>query len=159
METNLHIRPVQIADIEILQAMARQNHRDSRFYFDANFPRHLCDLLYDTWLKRSCEGYADLVWVAESENAPVGYLSCHLHQDTQTGQIGLVGVNSQAQGQGVGRALVLRALNWFRREQMQQVTVVTQGRNIPAQRLYQRCGFLSQALQIWYHKWYPETTN
>ena len=38
LETNLHIRPVQIADIEILQAMARQNHRDSRFYFDANFP-------------------------------------------------------------------------------------------------------------------------
>jgi hypothetical protein len=31
---------------------------------------------------------------------------------------------------------------------------VTQGRNLAAQRLYQRTGFLIRDLQLWYHKWY-----
>jgi hypothetical protein len=35
------------------------------------------------------------------------------------------------------------------------MTVVTQGRNRGAQRLYQQCGFLSRDLQLWHHKWYP----
>ena len=33
--------------------------------------------------------------------------------------------------------------------------VVTQGRNIAGQRLYQRCGFLTRSVELWYHKWYP----
>jgi hypothetical protein len=36
----------------------------------------------------------------------------------------------------------------------QDVAVVTQGRNGAAQRLYQRCGFVTHALDLWYHKWY-----
>jgi hypothetical protein len=31
---------------------------------------------------------------------------------------------------------------------------VTQGKNIAAQRLYQKNGFLIRDLQLWYHKWY-----
>ena len=33
------------------------------------------------------------------------------------------------------------------------IDVVTQGRNYSAQRLYQRCGFITQSTELWYHKW------
>ena len=35
-----------------------------------------------------------------------------------------------------------------------RVQVVTQGRNVRAQRVYQRCGFVSAQLQLWYHRWF-----
>jgi hypothetical protein len=37
---------------------------------------------------------------------------------------------------------------------MGMVKTVTQGRNIPAQRTYQRCGFQTAAVQLWYHRWF-----
>jgi dTDP-4-amino-4,6-dideoxy-D-galactose acyltransferase len=141
-------------DIHSLQSIARESYYYTRFYFDANFPRRLCRLLYETWIKRSCEGYADAVLVAELDGVSVGYLSCHLGDEPHSGRIGLVGVSSQARGQGVGQALVFSALEWFLKREVQEVLVVTQGRNRAAQRLYQRCGFLTQTVQLWYHKWY-----
>ncbi len=70
------------------------------------------------------------------------------------GRIGLVGVATHNRGRGIGTQLVLRALDWFAGQDVETVTVVTQGRNIGAQSLYQRCGFIIQSHQLWYHKWY-----
>jgi hypothetical protein len=39
------------------------------------------------------------------------------------------------------------------------VTVVTQGRNLPAQRLYQSRGFRTQRLQVWHHLWLDEIVD
>jgi len=53
-----------------------------------------------------------------------------------------------------GKSLLLVALDWFASQGAKEVRVVTQGKNIAAQRLYQRCGFVIRDLQLWYHKWY-----
>jgi dTDP-4-amino-4,6-dideoxy-D-galactose acyltransferase len=58
--------------------------------------------------------------------------------------------------------VVRAAQAFFLAQGVTEVTVVTQGRNIEAQRLYQKCGFLSRAIYYWYHKWFPtpgETTD
>jgi hypothetical protein len=34
------------------------------------------------------------------------------------------------------------------------MTVVTQGRNVPAVRTFQRAGFLASSIDLWFHKWY-----
>jgi GNAT superfamily N-acetyltransferase len=91
--------------------------------------------------------------VAELDGVPVGYISCHLNE-SRACRIGLVGVSAQARGQDVGKTLVFSALDWFLTQGAQEVLVVTQGRNYAAQRLYQCCGFLTQTVQLWYHKWY-----
>ena len=148
------VRPAEPADVLVLQRIARHSHTDTRFYADERFPRHLCDALYETWITRSCAGYADMVLVAESEQGPIGYISCHSDTVSKDGSIGLVGVDKSEQGQGAGQALVGEALDWFRAQQMRTVTVVTQGCNIAAQRLYQKRGFLTKSVQLWYHKWY-----
>src|SRR5579859_6013239 len=154
--TGVSIRSVQSGDLPGLQAMARAAHQGTRFFNDSHFPRQRVEDLYSTWLTLETQGRAQTVLVAASvANQPLGYISCHLDSNHRAGQIGLVGVSPEAHGRGIGKNLVLAALDWFGTEGARMVTVVTQGSNLPAQRLYQRCGFLSRALQLWYHKWYP----
>lgn len=139
-------------DIPPLRTMAAENHRDSRFYRDGRFPVDRCDELYATWIEKSCSGYADAVLVADKGDGAVGYTSCHLKSDG-TGNIGLVGVNSRCQGKGFGQLLISEALSWFSAQGVSRVTVVTQGINTGAQRLYQKNGFITKAVEPWYHLW------
>jgi len=149
------IRSARPEDLSDLQAIARTAHVDSRFFGDSHFPRHLAEKLYTTWISLECEGRARCVLVAVSpEDRPLGYVSCHLDSNSGAGQIGLSGVSSKARGRGIGSNLVLAALDWFAERGAKKVAVITQGKNIPAQRLYQRCGFVTEDLQLWYHKWF-----
>ena len=150
----LLVRDSHAEDVPVLRSITRDCYHDTRFYRDANFPRDRCRALYETWIERSCEGYADVVLVAEAAQMPVGYVSCHLQGRPLSGTIGLVGVSTQVRDAGIGQTLVRRALEWFSLQGAERVSVVTQGRNLPAQRLYERCGFLLQSEQAWYHKWY-----
>lgn len=147
------IRSVQPTDLDLLRAIARDSYRDSRFYFDGHFPVETCDRLYETWLEKSCRDSAGVVLVAEWQGHPAGYVTCE-KVDVTTGQIGLLGVDSSAQGVGLGRALVGAAISWFRSQAFNRAQVVTQGRNVRAQAVYQQCGFLSQSVQLWYHRWF-----
>jgi dTDP-4-amino-4,6-dideoxy-D-galactose acyltransferase len=149
------IRAVQPTDVNTLRGIARSAYTQTRFYYDGGFPHEGCDALYETWITRSCEGYADTVLVAELAGDAVGYVTCHCPAEGRAGTIGLVGVSAQAAGRGLGQKLVLAALAWFAEHAAGDVWVVTQGSNLAAQRLYQRCGFLTRQVQLWYHKWYP----
>lgn len=148
------VRLCREGDIPVLRAIARMSHFSSRFYFDPGFSKESCHELYDAWIKRSCEGYADAVLVAELNSEPVGYVSCHLGAESSEGRIGLVGVEAKAQGQGVGWQLIASALEWFRQHDAKTVTVVTQARNLASQRLYQRRCFIIRSVRLWYHKWF-----
>lgn len=147
------IRPAVPADLAALRAIARVSHRESRFYHDGTFPAARCDLLYETWIEKSCSGYADAVLVTELDERPVGYVTCH-RRAAGVGQIGLFAVAPDSQGKGLGGALLAHALGWFAGHGLGEATVVTQGRNAAAQRLYQRCGFLTKAVELWYHQWF-----
>lgn len=142
-------------DLANLKAIAKNAHHDSRFYADSHFPVQQCEALYETWIEKSCRGYADAVLVAENHGRAIGYISCHV-TEAQAGKIGLVGVDEAMRGQGIGQRLLAASLEWFQAQGCSQVTVVTQGRNIQAQRLYQKHGFLTQSLQLWYHRWWNE---
>jgi len=146
------IRPAVPDDIPALRAIARVSHGDSRFCFDSNFGAGRANLLFETWIDKSCRGYADAVLVADVEGHPFGYVTCKLQEGAE-GQVGLCGVTAEAQGQGFGQQLVLEALRWFAGRGIKRVTVVTQGRNSAAQRLYQRCGFMTESTKLWYHRW------
>lgn len=154
--SNLLVREHRASDLDALARIARVSYRDTRFYADPSFPRERCDDLYETWIRRSCDGYAETVLVAECAGEPAGYVTGHLSDQGPevTGQIGLVGVSARARGQGIGLALIEAALQWFVARGAARVSTVTQGRNLVAQRLYQRSGFQTSDLQLWYHKWY-----
>ncbi len=140
------------ADRDALVPIARASHTDSRFFADPGFPREKCASLYETWITRSIEGWADAVLVARFGGVASGYVTCHVEGDR--GRIGLVGVGEGARGRGVAGALVESALTLFASRGASRAEVVTQGRNVGAQRLYQKAGFRTSALQLWFHKWY-----
>lgn len=151
--SEVSIRSSRLDDLPYLRAIARDIYHDSRFYYDPHFPKERADALYATWIEKSCKGYADRVLVLEKDGEPVGYITCHI-SNPQVGRIGLVGVHHAVQDVGAGQPLVYSALWWFASCGVERVEVVTQGRNCKAQRLYQRCGFLTRSVQLWYHKWF-----
>lgn len=148
------IRVAQPEDIPALEAIASLCHSDTRFYFDRRMYPERCQAFYKTWIRKSCQGYADRVFVAESSGTLHGYITCSVGVESREGQIGLVGVAEEARGRGLGSALVDAGIRWLAGEDCRAVTVVTQGRNIGAQRLYQRCGFMTRSVQLWFHKWF-----
>jgi dTDP-4-amino-4,6-dideoxy-D-galactose acyltransferase len=149
------IRPARAADADILRETARHAYIHSRFYNDPHFTEEQCASLYDVWLTRSITDptYADQTFVADVNGEPAGYIALHLNRSIKQGTIGLVGVAETARGQAFGQILVQHALSWFWDQGMESAQVTTQGRNIGGQRLYQRCGFLTQSLFLWYHWW------
>ena len=146
------IRPVIQRDIPILKSIASTIYRETRFFSDNNFPEDLSSIMYEIWIEKSCDSYAESVFVAESNGELCGYITCNL--DNQYGRIGLVGVSPKYSSRGIGKKLINRSFQWFIEKGVNKVHIVTQGRNVRAQRLYQRCGFISKTVQIWFHKWY-----
>jgi dTDP-4-amino-4,6-dideoxy-D-galactose acyltransferase len=145
------VRPAAPADVPALREIARASHYDSRFYADPHFSREACGRLYETWIERSCAGWAQAVLVVEAEGSPAGYLTCHV--SGAEGSIGLVAIRESSRGRGFGGQLMSAALSYFARAGTSRVEVVTQGRNLASQRLYQRFGFCPSAVQLWYHYW------
>ena len=139
-------------DLRALRTIARTSHHDTRFYFDGHFEQEKCDLLYATWIENSFRGFAQAVLVAEADGEPAAYLTCPLND--QASHIGLVGVGEGHRGKGLATKLVRAFLSWSREQGARRALVVTQGRNLPAQRLYQRNGFITSSVDLWYHRWF-----
>ncbi len=154
---NILIRPVIIEDIPNLQDIARQCYVDSRFYFDKNFSSKLWGDYYATWVKKSCEGGADLALAAVMDNQTVGYITGLIDQQTKQGVYELTGVLESARRAGVGQELFRSGLDWYVQHGIESIWVATQGRNITTQRMIQRHGFLSKSCQVYYHKWFDKT--
>jgi dTDP-4-amino-4,6-dideoxy-D-galactose acyltransferase len=151
-EQSSGIRPAQPDDIQQLKRITGQNFADSRFYHDLHFDRRRCDEFYSAWIERSCQGYADCVLLADLDGKIAGYVTCRLGP-SQAGSIELIAVDPDSQGIGTGQRLLVSALHYFRSHGMISARVVTQGRNLKSQRLYQRCAFRTQSIGLWYHRW------
>lgn len=145
------VRPFDPNDLDALRAIARASHGATRFYADPRFPRERCDDLYDVWITRSAEGWADAVLVAEDSGRPAGYLS--LHAGETRASIGLFAVAEEARGGGLGGALVEAAVGWAAERGLGEIDVVTQGRSAAALRVYERQGFTVESLGFWFHRW------
>jgi dTDP-4-amino-4,6-dideoxy-D-galactose acyltransferase len=144
-------RPVEPEDVEALARIARRSHHLTRFYADPRFPDERCDDLYETWIRNSVNGWADSVRVVGPVGAPVGYVT--VHADRERSQLGLIAVDESARGHGYGLHLARAALWEAWNSGCSRMTVVTQGRNVGAQRVFQRAGFVTVKTDLWFHRW------
>jgi dTDP-4-amino-4,6-dideoxy-D-galactose acyltransferase len=142
------IRLGTAADAEQAAELARTAYLYDRFHSDPHIDTERADQLHATWLGNACAGKTgDGVIVAEDESGLLGFVTCTLQSDTAVtlggtvGTIVLVAAAKRARGRGIGYATTMAAVEWFKEQGCEMVEVGTQLRNIPASRLYQKCGF------------------
>jgi dTDP-4-amino-4,6-dideoxy-D-galactose acyltransferase len=148
------VRKANVEDIPYLKQLAKRAHKDSRFYADGNFPASACDELFASWIERSVRdrAFAGAVFVPTLVgDQPAGYITCAVKDGA--GEIGLIAVDEKARRTGLGTSLLSEAATWFAGQGAQRVSVVTQGANITALRMYERFGFSVESLQLWFHWW------
>ena len=151
-EAKAAIRPAAPGDLPPLVALARTSHRNTRFHRDVRFDPARSDDLYAVWVERSVKGeLADAVWVVDVDEAPSGYITAS--RGPAGASIGLVAVDEAYRGRGYGDQLLRTVLDWAAAQGIPRVSVVTQGRSAPAVRFYERAGFATSLIQLWYHRW------
>jgi dTDP-4-amino-4,6-dideoxy-D-galactose acyltransferase len=150
------VRLYRRSESSVLERIAATAHRDSRFYADHRFPRERCDALYAAWIRRSCTHPESTVLVAERAGDIAGYLAYRPVPTSETASIELVGVAEAHRGHGIGAALIHAGLDRCSSSGFRRVQVATQGRNVAAQRLYQRAGMTTHSVSVWQHKWYSD---
>jgi dTDP-4-amino-4,6-dideoxy-D-galactose acyltransferase len=149
------VRPFQTADLQALIDIAGDAFQDSRFSVDSHFASGQASALYREWIRKSCQGSGDQVFVSQNPWGVAGFITCHLDPEP-AGRIGLIAVKKESRDAGHGGALIETANHYFVEHHCHRVYVTTQGQNVPAFRLYQKCGFYLHSLHLWYHKWFPE---
>jgi len=146
-------------DVSILMDITTGLFTHSRYFFDANFPRDRVKEFYRSWIEKAVHGESDdLAWVISNSLLPQGFCSI-AYCDERQARIGLVGINPSVMGQGLGGLLMSNVLVSLVEHGVEEVSVVTQGRNYGAQRLYQRAGFLIDQIEIYYHRWFDNTNG
>jgi ribosomal protein S18 acetylase RimI-like enzyme len=88
------------------------------------------------------------IFVAESDGRVAGYITTLLDRVAGKGRIPNLAVLADVRGQGIGRALIEHALEYFRREGMAYAMIETMAQNEIGQHLYPACGFVEVARQV-----------
>ncbi|MBL8141046.1 MAG: GNAT family N-acetyltransferase, partial [Acidobacteria bacterium] len=135
-----------------LEDLAVQSAAFSRFRVDPHMPAWAADALYRTWMRRALAAdLADIVLVACEATGIAGVVT--VGGVGEDAAIGLLAVDAAARGRGHGQALVDAARRWAHHAHKPTLRVVTQAANLPACRLYERCGFRVATIECFYHFW------
>jgi ribosomal protein S18 acetylase RimI-like enzyme len=90
------------------------------------------------------------IFVAETDGVIVGYISTRIDPESGKGRIPNLAVDAAMRGQGLGRQLIERALDYFREQGMSYAMIETMAQNEIGQYLYPSCGFQEVARQVHY---------
>jgi dTDP-4-amino-4,6-dideoxy-D-galactose acyltransferase len=141
------------ADIEGLVECGKSLYYDSRYYYDKNFDNKKVDEFYSGWIKKAVLGlFDDFCYALYENNKPIGFCTIKL-KNRYSASIGLLGIHQNYINEGLGQYMLNMVIGELYKDGITYIDVVTQGRNYSAQRLYQRCGFLTLSNELWYHKW------
>ncbi len=155
LRANLVMRKANIGDVPVLKCIGTDIYKHSRYYFDDNFSQEKVIEFYQGWIEKAVLGqFDDFAYVLCDGQGPIGF--CTVKKiGRHSARFGLVGVDSKRSGEGLAKILIDNALVKLQQEEaVGHIEVVTQGRNYAAQRLYQRCGFVTKKTELWYHKWF-----
>lgn len=129
-------------------------YKDTRYYADQYFPRDKVSTVYDTWISNAVHGKFDhLCYCLFIHNQPIAFCTVRF-LDEKTCSWGLLGVAEEHQRKSLGSYLLQSVIADLWQRGFQEIRVVTQGKNIAAQRTYQGLGFKTLSLELWYHKWF-----
>lgn len=145
------VRAARLDDVPELERIVRERLVGTRFWVDPGFPHDRVAELYVQWLRRGLETPTERRTLVAG--AAEGVVICRLDVAAGLGTIELVAVAGAAEGRGVGSRLLAAADAVFADAGLTRVEVVTQARNVGAQRLYQRHGYRTERVGWWLHRW------
>lgn len=108
---------------------------------------------YAQWIENAVLGTFDhqcLIAVSDT-GALQGFISLRELADG-SGRIGLLATLPEAQGLGVGQRMIEAASDWCRARRLSRLHVATQLGNLPALRLYLRCGGVIARTAYWLYR-------
>jgi len=138
-------------DLERLEPLARSAFRGTRFFGDPGFPRERSAQLYVEWLRRGLSGAGERVTLVGGDLS--GFVVCEIDTTAREGRISLIAVAAEVSGQGLGGTLMEGAGHVFRERGLARASVITQGHNVAALRLYERLGYRTENVSLWLHRW------
>lgn len=140
----------ELPDNELIE-LAYLSGLYSRFRTDKQLSQAQFEKVYRIWITNSVnKQIAEKVLVIRKDDHLAGMIT--LGEKQGRGDIGLLAVNERYQGMKIGAALVSAAQHYFA-QRYQWSQVVTQENNIPACRLYERCGYYIEKVENFYHFW------
>jgi dTDP-4-amino-4,6-dideoxy-D-galactose acyltransferase len=135
-----------------LENLAIEIGRNSRFGADPRIPEDTLIDMYKLWIRNSVnKQVADAVLVVRQSGNIVGMST--VVEKNGCGCIGLFAVDAALRGRNVGVSLARAAQEWARRKGLRFAQVVTQEANVPACRLYEKCGYRIEKVEYFYHFW------
>jgi dTDP-4-amino-4,6-dideoxy-D-galactose acyltransferase len=132
--------------------LAYESGNFSRFRTDPNLTEMQFKTVYKTWITNSVNHtVADDVLVVSENNTLLGMVT--VGEKNHRGDIGLLAVAEAARGKNIGTRLVKAAQYYFIQKGFEQSQVVTQQTNIPACKLYEKCGYHIEKIECFFHIW------
>lgn len=153
------IRPCLKSEAGDLATIARTVYANhvGHFHNDPRLDRDKCNDLYAELARNSCldENLADIMLVAEMEGKIVGF---HSHKIIQPNELRgvLSGVSHQAQGKGIGKALILATINWGKSQGLEWIEESPHVNNYVMHKIMVEFGFRLCASFYTFHKWFDE---
>lgn len=129
--------------------------------FESLLGSELFRLVYPDWkashekyLRSLCDTAKDRLFVAEERGVFVGFIHYEVIPDEQSGKIGLNAVHPAHQRNGVGTLMYEHVLGLMRVAGLKYAQVGTGGdaSHVPAQRAYEKFGFVPLPLVSYYKK-------
>jgi ribosomal protein S18 acetylase RimI-like enzyme len=154
MNDHYTLRVYRPADLPRLQEITADTFEPVSI--DRNMEQRLGAFGQGDWRSRKvvaiaedCRVQPDGVFVAEDESGRVvGYVTTRLNALSGIGWIPNLAVDPAHQGKGLGKALLMHAIEFFRRSGMQVAKIETLEQNPVGQKLYPSLGFQEVARQI-----------
>jgi ribosomal protein S18 acetylase RimI-like enzyme len=153
----MNIRPVQLADLDIVLGLAHDYQTDHVWQLSnrgatteiqatlrlARLPRTIdVTFAHDETARRRTLHRADFAWVAEEGPREIlGYLAMTLLPWQNTAWVTLLNVRPENRRKGIGSQLLRTAHTQAREEGMHSVSADVPAKNYPATRFYQGRGF------------------
>jgi dTDP-4-amino-4,6-dideoxy-D-galactose acyltransferase len=137
---------------ERLKELVLQAGLFSRFHSDKNFINKEYEKLYTEWLAKSLNKILALKTVIAKKDSDIVGLTT-VGERSGHADIGLVAVDENFRGQGIGYDLIHFADNAAFDLGYNEIKVVTQLQNKGACRLYEKCNFHIENITNIYHYW------
>lgn len=137
------IRLAHSSEVQVVSQLAYEVFRYNRYMMDPLLPEQRARYSRLVWVKNAFAGRAEAVYIAEVERKVSGFAVLRTvvsENGEKIGLVDLIAVDPKLAGQGVGSALVLKSLYYFR-DKVQLVEVGTQATNVAAINLYEKMGF------------------